>query len=436
MSGYNIKKDYKANLQNDYYSDVNEEDVIWQPDVYGYAIEFARNNGIKNIIDIGSGNGEKLEAFKDEFAITFVDFGSNLDVVKKLFKKSKKKHTFVEQNFEEKFPALPEKIIKDSVVICSDVIEHIRDFTYLLDALVRYSRMTNLLIVSTPERERTYGYDQDGEPLNRCHVREWNKDELKALFRESGMKFSIGLTRSNDYTNARATICVVSGTSLALPAANHYSKPGYADKILRLNGVDGKQFKKSNLLGIYNPLKNDYIANHFYYALEQGFSINATRLKLVNADMTEKYRRSGIENIGRLTVQYLDSMEIKGMSERKYPINFVFIYDHDVSSKKGDSDLITISLQQLENEYLPELLFGFNEEAMRKEATLLPNFANHNKQLAQLYNELSRLRQTSDTQQNKITELEHLLRKLHVNPVYYLTSVAKKTISKARRRGK
>jgi SAM-dependent methyltransferase len=215
MGKYFIKDNYVENLNNLYYDDAPADGVIWQPDVYRYAIDYAKKHGIKNIVDIGSGNGDKLFDHKDEFDITFIDFGANLNIIKDRFKASVRKHSYVDQNFEESFPDLPAKIIKDSVVICSDVIEHIRDMNNLCEALVAYSKAARLLIVSTPERYRLYGFDQSGIPTNPCHVREWRLHELEAYFANAGMNFQIGLTRTNDKTNQRATLCVISGKDFA-----------------------------------------------------------------------------------------------------------------------------------------------------------------------------------------------------------------------------
>ena len=180
MGKYFIKDGYKENLNNLYYDDAPADDVIWQPDVYRYVVDYARRCGIKNIVDIGSGNGDKLIDYRDEFNITFIDFGANLDIIKGRFQSSKGAHTYIDQNFEENFPNIETRTIKNAVVICSDVIEHIRDMANLGDALARYSQLARLLVVSTPERLRHYGFDQNGIPSNPCHVREWRLHELAA----------------------------------------------------------------------------------------------------------------------------------------------------------------------------------------------------------------------------------------------------------------
>lgn len=384
MSQYFIKDDYTENLNNLYYDDAPADDVIWQPDVYRYAVEYAKRRGIKNIVDIGSGNGDKLLDYKDEFSITFIDFGANLEIIKSKFKASKGKHSYINQDFEESFPELPTKIIKDAVVICSDVVEHIRNMDNLCKALVAYSKTARLLMVSTPERYRLYGFDQSGIPTNPCHVREWRMHELGAYFRDAGMKFQIGLTRTNDKTNQRATLCVISGKDFAekkdadvAERLTPVSLRKFISKdeiltLLEVKGVKAPNFE-SNFVGLLNPYQNNYMLNHFLAAVISGKTYSVNKFKFLNQDAFYRSIGANIENIDRTLLQFLSS----GIGE--YPVAFTFLYDGDAKTNK-QYDLLTLSAEHLYVHYLPEVLLGFNLLDINSETLArLPNYANtHN----------------------------------------------------------
>lgn len=210
LTNYGIKHGYVPRLNNAYYDDFTGT-TIWQPDVYTALIKLARRRGIKTIIDIGSGNGEKLVPYKDEFKFIFVDFGTNLDVIKKNI--GVKGNEFIDQDFEKGFPVFPKKVLQDAMVICSDVIEHMRDPEILAGALATFSHTAPFVLISTPDRPRTRGINHFGPPNNHTHVREWAVEELDSYFRSHGMDGHLaGITRSNDYEQAHRTIMILAGT--------------------------------------------------------------------------------------------------------------------------------------------------------------------------------------------------------------------------------
>jgi len=385
MSAYFIKNNYKENLKNLYYDDNPSDNVIWQPDVYRFAIEYAKKHKIKNIIDIGSGNGDKLLDYKDKFNITFIDYGANLEIIKQKFNNSKKRHLYLEQNFEESFPELPLKKIKDSVVICSDVIEHIRDMNNLCEALIKYSKLTRMLAVSTPDRERLYGFDHDGVPTNKCHVREWRIDELKDYFFSAGMEFLIGLTRTNDRHNLHSTLYVLSGKDFKnkkdLELANILD-PNILTKVISKNELV-RIFKKKKLeipkfddkfCGLYNPYAGNYMLNHFISAVSSGISYGVNKFKFI--DQQSYYNSVGSSNIDCSILQYIES------SDGDYPISFTYLYEGDLTSRSFEDRLLTISAEQLAIHYLPEMILGFN--LLDKDSVTLarlPNYTNLNNEL-------------------------------------------------------
>ena len=431
-----IKKNYKPNFENSYYDDAPEDGMTWQPDVYEYAVAYAKQNNVQSIIDIGSGNGEKLIAYKDDFNITFIDFGLNLEGIKQKFKKSTKAHIYIDQNFEESFPGIKPSIVKNSIVICSDVIEHVRELKYLVNALVVFSKSAKLVMISTPERIRTYGFDQNGIPNNACHVREWSLNEMAEMLKNKGMDFSIGLTRSNDYMNNRASICVLAGLDLMPPNENSsLSSKDYLYPLMPLELISQKnvlppRLKNHNALFLYNPLKHDYFMNHLTAALRNKTAIRINKFKFLSENGNEQYKKGGIENVDRLLVQYIGTDIIGKSKENIYPVAFTILYNSKVSITKRDA-LPTLSLASLRVDYLPELLLGFHESFSDHET--IPLIADLTKQealISDLKTVVARNNTLIEGQRSAIESLDKEMNDLIRSPKKYISVFVSKAKSK------
>ena len=105
----------------------------------------------------------------------------------------------------------------DAVVVCADVIEHMRDPSVLLSKLEQALTRATALLVSTPERDLTRSPSHAGPPENPAHVQEWNIREFGALMHRAGFTYgTVGLTRSNDRQSKIATILGVYAPNLEL----------------------------------------------------------------------------------------------------------------------------------------------------------------------------------------------------------------------------
>lgn len=67
------------------------------------------------------------------------------------------------------------------VVSCVDVIEHVPDYTGLINEMVRVSR--RVVVLSTPN-QRPENTRPDGRPKNRWHLREWSYEEFDAILQQ------------------------------------------------------------------------------------------------------------------------------------------------------------------------------------------------------------------------------------------------------------
>lgn len=210
---YFIRNGYRSRDHVEYFLDETDDTVTWQPDVYPYAAARAKELGRDVMIDIGCGRAGKLASLAYEYpAWTFigVDFGDNL-----LW--CRDNHPFgewIEVDLEtaDRLPIAP-SLVDRSIVVCSDVIEHLVDPTPALSLIRRLLlEGSAAAVLSTPARERRSGYDAPGPPRNPSHVREWASDEFQALLKASGFEIHYaGLTRSDDASNGLSTQLLLVG---------------------------------------------------------------------------------------------------------------------------------------------------------------------------------------------------------------------------------
>lgn len=206
---YHLKSGYNSRPEPDYFEDtVTEEDgVVWQPDVYPFAAAVARHLNCSRIIDLGCGHAQKLMQLRGGFETIGFDFGSNLAYCQKNYPEAK----WFEVDFERRAPlAFAADEAANSVVICSDVIEHMISPEALLGKIHDLLDHAKVAVISTPERDLTWGVEHAGPPPNPCHTREWNLAEFCQMLRSAGLTVDYaGVTRSHDRDPARKTILAV-----------------------------------------------------------------------------------------------------------------------------------------------------------------------------------------------------------------------------------
>jgi hypothetical protein len=208
-----IRPGYRSRDTVAYFVDETHDGITWQPDVYPYAAARAEELGRGVLIDIGCGRAAKLAALaaaRPDWTFIGVDFGDNL-------RWCRDNHTFgqwIEADLEQarRLPITPE-LTSRSLVICSDVLEHLLDPQPAL-ALIRglLAQGCAAAVLSTPAREHRSGYHAPGPPRNPSHVREWASDEFQALLRHAGFEVRHArLTRSDDVSHGLSTQLVLVG---------------------------------------------------------------------------------------------------------------------------------------------------------------------------------------------------------------------------------
>lgn len=200
-----------------YFTDVDLA-VTWQPDVYPEAAAIARCLGATRLIDIGCGNGRKLKDLANDFDLIGLDIGVNIEACRRAHGHG----LWLEHDLESLEPLpLTREQLTGAVLICSDVIEHLRHPERLLREIRRALNTAQAVLFSTPEREIHWGSAHRGPPPNRCHVQEWSRCEFQTLLRCSGFTHCVaGLTRANDGDHLlRAILAVCFQSAFAMRRA-------------------------------------------------------------------------------------------------------------------------------------------------------------------------------------------------------------------------
>lgn len=185
--------------------ELDSSDIVWQPDVYALAAKLARITGAEYLLDVGCGHAGKLAPFHNEFKLIGVDTEDNTSWCKDNYNFGQ----WLAIDLDNAFPTLPADAKNNTVVICSDVIEHIYDIDAFIESFSDVLGECCLGVLSTPDRTNLYPSSHRGPPLNPCHVREWRVDELKKYFEAKGIDAWLGLTRSNTNTNQLQTIIAI-----------------------------------------------------------------------------------------------------------------------------------------------------------------------------------------------------------------------------------
>jgi len=172
--------------------------------VYSIAELIAKKFDCTSIIDVGCGSGQKLVPLAKNFKIIGFDYGDNI-------KRCKKEYSFgtwISWDFEKsEYLDISNDILKSSVIICADVIEHLIDPSNLLKNIKKFLEYSPMCLLSTPERDLVRGTNDFGPPLNSHHVREWNMEELMKLLSSHSINIAFkALTANNDKDYKQHTI--------------------------------------------------------------------------------------------------------------------------------------------------------------------------------------------------------------------------------------
>jgi 2-polyprenyl-3-methyl-5-hydroxy-6-metoxy-1,4-benzoquinol methylase len=181
--------------------------VTWQPDVYPTAANIARSLECDTLIDIGCDQVNQLKPLQSEFRLIGLGRGASTTAAAQAVPSG----IWLEVDPENlDLSEMPADVLARSVVVCSEMIQTVVDPRSLLAALRHLLKHAPALVLSTPDRERTYGKQHKGPPPNQSHVRQWSLAELRALLEREGFVLASSThTRSNVRSKDLSTAMIV-----------------------------------------------------------------------------------------------------------------------------------------------------------------------------------------------------------------------------------
>lgn len=123
-----ITRGYTQRVAPEYFVDTEESGITWQPDVYPEVLALARKHGRTVIIDLGCGRAGKLAGLREQnpnLDIIGIDFGPNIDWCRKHLPFGR--WLAADLELSTTLPLVNE-VVARSVVVCSDVLEHLIEF--------------------------------------------------------------------------------------------------------------------------------------------------------------------------------------------------------------------------------------------------------------------------------------------------------------------
>lgn len=185
----------------------NEGGVVWQPDVYPTAANIARSLDCDTLIDIGCDQFRQLGTLSPEFRLIGLGREASTAAAAEMVPAG----IWLEVDVENlDLSAIPAEVLTRSVIVCSELIQCLVDPRSLLAALRQLLEHAPALVLSTTDRERTYGTEHQGPPPNTSHVRQWSMTELRALLEREGFSLAAAThTRSHDRSQEAATTLIV-----------------------------------------------------------------------------------------------------------------------------------------------------------------------------------------------------------------------------------
>lgn len=163
MSKYHLPDGYIERLDNPEWDDTENTDE-WQLEVYLLAKKLCIDNGYKIVCDLGCGSGYKLVTYLGEFETIGIELPKTVEYLRGKYPQR------IWLDYGDDIPDC-------DLVICADVIEHVRN----PNEVMRFIKalFPKKIVLSTPERD-VRKEPRLGPPSHWPHCREWNLEEFKA----------------------------------------------------------------------------------------------------------------------------------------------------------------------------------------------------------------------------------------------------------------
>jgi len=145
----------------------------WQNEVYELAemvLHVTCNKKILkkiNVLDVGCGSAFKLLKYFRQYHLAGIELPETVTWLRKNYPG----HLWIEKDQIGTCRQDPVDLM-----ICSDVIEHVKDPDLFLEWMATFH--FNYLVISTPDRSKLPEIQQLGPPVNQHHLREWTSIEF------------------------------------------------------------------------------------------------------------------------------------------------------------------------------------------------------------------------------------------------------------------
>jgi tetratricopeptide (TPR) repeat protein len=209
MPQFLFKQGYQAEL-NAKYEQESSSNLIYQPYVYDLAQYISDKTDISSIIYVGCGFDVKLKQFNSNLKIIGVDFGQNLSFFKENL--NDRNTEIISINFLSELVPRLEFILKNSIIICSNIIEYLIDPRVLIDTLIKWSSLSKYLLISTPATEKNQTFLDLDVSTNINHSIEETLPEFSKFL--SSCNFPLGLsgyTIKDNCHECKTTSLIISG---------------------------------------------------------------------------------------------------------------------------------------------------------------------------------------------------------------------------------
>ncbi len=163
-----------------------ETSIKFQDETYKLSHELSLDSSC--VVDIGAGDGIKLNKYFSDRKVTAADYGPNIELCRQQGLET------IEINLENQQLYSSFKWQPKSAILCIDVIEHLVNVDNLLTGFQQILSFCHFILLATPERDLIYGRNRNnGPPANPCHAQEWTMMEMSNLLKSYDLPFTAGL---------------------------------------------------------------------------------------------------------------------------------------------------------------------------------------------------------------------------------------------------
>ncbi|SFR08726.1 glycosyltransferase [Desulfoscipio geothermicus] len=161
--------------------------ITYQPYIYLFAAFLGHRYECKYIINIGGGNGASLAGFHPNFQFIGIGSGFDFHLNKMLFPFVK----WLEHDLENPGSiSLPQELLSNSVIICTDVIQHLNNPHHLLATIKKWMDYAPVCLLSAPAADLARDITSRGSLAHSSPAPKWNLKEFEQFLLSFGFNIT------------------------------------------------------------------------------------------------------------------------------------------------------------------------------------------------------------------------------------------------------